>query len=61
MRQEMAKLLMDVAKYVITAVILSSMFGDMSTMLTIIMAIVIILACLSISYILLKDTNKKGK
>lgn len=57
----MAKLLMDVAKYVITAVILSSMFGDMSTMLTIIMAIVIILACLSISYILLKDTNKKGK
>lgn len=59
MRQELAKLFIDVAKYVITAVILTSMLGDLSTPVTFFIAVVIVIGCLAIAYFILR--KKDGK
>lgn len=63
MKQEIAKLLIDVAKYLITAVILSSMLSDKTSDYTYLMAGGLIVVCLLGAYLLFyrKDNSNKKK
>ncbi len=47
MRKELGKWLMDIAKYIVTAVIISSMFGDMDTTTVYIVGAIVVLGSLS--------------
>lgn len=57
MGTELGKWLMDVAKYIATAVLLSSVFGDVTGLWTIIIVISTILATLVVGLILIKNNS----
>jgi hypothetical protein len=62
MRKEFGKWLMDIAKYIATAVILTSVFGDIENRLvlyTIALISVVILLCSGL--ILVRDIKQKGE
>lgn len=52
---------MDIAKYMATALLLSSPFGDMSKTWIIISVIIGIILTLTCGLLLLKEPEKKGK
>ena len=55
MRKEFGKWLMDIAKYIVTAVIISSMFGEMDSTTVYIAGIIAILGTLCGGLILISD------
>lgn len=57
MRKELGKWLMDIAKYIVTAVIISSMFGEMDSSTMYIAGIIAILGTLGGGMILISDKN----
>jgi hypothetical protein len=62
MKKALGKWLMDIAKYVATAVILTSVFGDIeSTWLLYIIASAFVIIVLSSGLFLLKEEKKKGE
>lgn len=64
MRKELGKWLMDIAKYMATALILTTIFKDMSELVIFWMAFFITIIALICGLILVKDSNnnkKKGK
>lgn len=62
---EFGKWLMDVAKYILTALLLATFLGDMNSAVTIIASIVLMLGMLGIGLWLVKKSSnnnkKKGK
>lgn len=60
---EFGKWLMDVAKYMLPALLLANVFGDMNKPIAIIEVVVAIALCLGIGLYLIKKNNnqKKGK
>ena len=62
---EFGKWLMDVAKYILTALLLATFLGDMNSAATIIASIVLMLGMLGIGLCLVKKSSnnnkKKGK
>jgi hypothetical protein len=62
MKKALGKWLMDIAKYVATAIILTSVFGDIeSTWLLYIIASAFVIIVLSSGLFLLKEEKKKGE
>ena len=58
---EFGKWLMDVAKYILTALLLATFLGDMNSAATIIASIVLMLGMLGIGLWLGKKTSKNKK
>lgn len=61
MNKELGKWLMDIAKYMVTALLLSSVFGDMDNVWTITAVIIATIATLVIGLWLIKDRKLKEK
>lgn len=59
MRKELGKWLMDIAKYMVTALLLSSTFGDMTNPLIVACVVVASAATLGAGLWLVRDTNRK--
>lgn len=59
MKKEFGKWLMDIAKYMVTALLLSSVFGDMENPLTIASVIVASAITLTVGLALNKEKEKK--
>lgn len=59
MRKEFGKWLMDIAKYITTAVVLSSVFGKVDSWIMYILAIVSVTATLLIGLHLVSDNTKR--
>ena len=59
MRKELGKWLMDVAKYMVTALLLSSTFGDMTNPLIVACVVVASAATLGAGLWLVRNTNRK--
>ena len=59
MKIELGKWLMDIAKYIVTALLLSSVFGDMQNPWIVISVILSAAITLTIGLILIKDKNKE--
>lgn len=59
MRKELGKWLMDIAKYMVTALLLSSTFGDMTNPLILACVIVASAATLGAGLWLVRNTNRK--
>lgn len=55
MRKELGKWLMDIAKYIVTAVVISSMFGDMDSTTVYLAGTVAIVGTLSGGLLLISD------
>lgn len=60
MKIELGKWLMDIAKYIVTALLLSSVFGDMQNPWIVISVILSAAITLTIGLILIRDKNKRG-
>ena len=58
MRKEFGKWLMDIAKYMMTALLLSSVFGDMSSKKVVIIVIAATIATLIIGLFLVRNKPK---
>lgn len=60
---EFGKWLLDIAKYMLTALLLANVFGDMGSPVAIIEVVVSIALCLGIGLYLIRKNNnqKKGK
>jgi hypothetical protein len=58
MKKEFAKWILDIAKYIVTALLLSSVFSDMSRPLVIIMGLFAALLCLGWGLWILKQCDK---
>ena len=62
MKKELGKWLMDIAKYLVTAVLLASVFSDISEKWIVYLVVsVAIIITLSWGLYLLKDNKKKGE
>jgi hypothetical protein len=61
MRKELGKWLMDVAKYVTTAILLTSVFSDMRSIWMYIGAAVVILTGIVLGLILIQDKKEELK
>lgn len=61
MKKELGKWLMDIAKYIATAVILSSVFGDVETWQLYIGATVAFTASLGFGLYIVSDNKEKDK
>jgi high-affinity Fe2+/Pb2+ permease len=61
MKKEFGKWLMDIAKYLTTVLLLSSIFGDMDNPLVVIGVILASLATLVIGLLLVKEEKKEIK
>jgi len=59
MRKELGKWLMDIAKYIVTALLLSSTFGDMTNPLIVACVVVASAATLGAGLWLVRNTNRK--
>ena len=59
MRKELGKWLMDIAKYMVTALLLSSTFGDMTNPLIVACVVVASAATLGAGLWLVRNTNRK--
>ena len=59
MRKELGKWLMDIAKYMVTALLLSSTFGEMTNQLILACVIVASAATLGAGLWLVRNTNRK--
>lgn len=59
MRKELGKWLMDIAKYMVTALLLSSTFGDMTNPLIVACVVVASAATLGAGLWLVRSTNRK--
>jgi hypothetical protein len=59
MRKELGKWLMDIAKYVLTAVVISSAFSDVQTSSMYVLVVISIVAPLALGLVLVRD-KKKG-
>ena len=59
MKIELGKWLMDIAKYIVTALLLSSVFGDMQNPWIVISVILSAAITLTIWLILIRDKNKE--
>lgn len=59
MKIELGKWLMDIAKYIVTALLLSSVFGDMQNPWIVISVILSAAITLTIGLILIRDKNKE--
>jgi len=59
MRKELGKWLMDIAKYMVTALFLSSTFGDMTNPLIVACVVVASAATLGAGLWLVRNTNRK--
>ena len=59
MRKELGKWLMDIAKYMVTALLLSSTFGDMTNPLIVACVVVASAASLGAGLWLVRNTNRK--
>lgn len=60
MRKELGKWLMDIAKYIITAVVLSSVFGEIESWVLYVIGIVSVAATLIIGLYLVSDRHIRG-
>ena len=60
MRKELGKWLMDIAKYIITAVVLSSVFGEIESWILYIVGLVSVAATLLIGLYLVSDKPIRG-
>lgn len=61
MKKELGKWLMDIAKYIVTALLLSSVFGDMQNPWIIMCVILSAAITLTAGLILIKDNTKEEK
>lgn len=61
MKKELGKWLMDIAKYIVTALLLSSVFGDMQNPWIIMCVILSAAITLTAGLILIKDKTKEEK
>lgn len=61
MEREFAKWILDIAKYVVTALLLSNVFSDMSNNSMLFLGLMIAGGCLAWGLILLKIQDKKDK
>ena len=59
MRKELGKWLMDIAKYMVTALLLTSTFGDMTNPLIVACVVVASAATLGAGLWLVRNTNRK--
>ena len=59
MRKDLGKWLMDIAKYMVTALLLSSTFGDMTNPLIVACVVVASAATLGAGLWLVRNTNRK--
>ena len=59
MRKELGKWLMDIAKYMVTALLLSSTFGDMTNPLIVACVVIASAATLGAGLWLVRNTNRK--
>ena len=59
MRKELGKWLMDIAKYMVTALLLSSTFGDITNPLIVACVVVASAATLGAGLWLVRNTNRK--
>ena len=55
MRKELGKWLMDIAKYIITAVVLSSVFGEIDSWLMYVIGVVAVIVTLVVGLYLISD------
>lgn len=53
MRKELGKWLLDIAKYIVTAIFLSSVFGELESWTLYIASVIVVLLTLSIGMVLL--------
>ncbi len=60
MRKELGKWLMDIAKYIITAVVLSSVFGEIESWVLYVIGIISVAATLLIGLYLVSDRPLKS-
>lgn len=60
MRKELGKWLMDIAKYIITAVVLSSVFGEIESWVLYVIGVVSVAATLLIGLYLVSDKPIRG-
>jgi len=60
MRKELGKWLMDIAKYIITAVVLSSVFGEIESWVLYVIGIISVAATLLIGLYLVSDRPISG-
>lgn len=59
MKKELGKWLMDIAKYMATALLLSSAFGDMGNLLVVISVIIATALTLFVGLLLVKDKKEE--
>lgn len=59
MKKELGKWLMDIAKYMATALLLSSAFGDMENILVVISVIIATALTLFVGLLLVKDKKEE--
>lgn len=59
MREELGKWLMDIAKYVVTAVLITSVFGSVEGWLVYFIGIIVVSVTLSIGLYLVKNKTSK--
>lgn len=59
MREELGKWLMDIAKYVVTAVLITSVFGSVEDWLVYLIGIIVVSVTLSIGLYLVKNKTSK--
>lgn len=60
MRKELGKWLMDIAKYIVTAVVLSSVFGEIESWVLYCVGMVSVLATLLVGLYLVSDKPIRG-
>ncbi|GHT39773.1 hypothetical protein AGMMS49965_06750 [Bacteroidia bacterium] len=62
MKKELGKWLMDISKYIVTGVLLTSILGDIKeTRVIYIIGVTTVVATLSLGLFLTKDTKEKNK